>query len=415
MSSSSATMRPRWRRWLFLLFPAAVTTALALLAVRWMLPKPLRPPASPFPLPSYSDSRYLNTKPGAEYVGAAVCAACHKDRHASYLLTAHSRSLSDLDPTTEPPDAAFVHQASGRSYRVYRQDGQLRHEEVLRSDDGNEVARVDLSVRYLIGSGHYCRSYLVEVDGFLHESPLTWYTAKQRWGLSPGYDFAQHWSFGRPIRVGCAACHAGRVEAADGSADRLILREKAIGCESCHGPGSIHTAFHRAGRTAPGAEDLTIVNPGKLPRALLEDVCAACHLNGPAAITVRGRRTGDYRPGMPLTDYRVDYRFDQGNEQMTVVGHMEQLRQSKCYQKSPDLSCLTCHDPHQSEKPKDWVAFYRRKCLDCHDSHPCRLDEAERRRKQPADDCSACHMPRSGTDIPHIAFTHHRIGLHSGP
>ncbi len=61
---------------------------------------------------------------------------------------------------------------------------------------------MDLPVRYLIGSGRYCRSYVVEVDGFLQESPLTWYTAKRQWGLSPGYDFAQHWSFERPIRVG---------------------------------------------------------------------------------------------------------------------------------------------------------------------------------------------------------------------
>src|SRR5262249_12111380 len=30
-----------------------------------------------------------------------------------------------------------------------------------------------------------------------------------------------------------------------------------------------------------------------------------------------------------------------------------------------------------------------------------------------ADDCAACHMPRGDTEIPHIAFTHHRIGIHT--
>src|SRR5205085_685778 len=30
--------------------------------------------------------------------------------------------------------------------------------------------------------------------------------------------------------------------------------------------------------------------------------------------------------------------------------------------------------------------------------------------RQPADNCLACHMPRGDTDIPHIAFTRHRIG-----
>jgi tetratricopeptide (TPR) repeat protein len=33
--------------------------------------------------------------------------------------------------------------------------------------------------------------------------------------------------------------------------------------------------------------------------------------------------------------------------------------------------------------------------------------------KEPADNCTACHMPRGDTDIPHVAFTHHRIGKHT--
>jgi tetratricopeptide (TPR) repeat protein len=97
---------------------------------------------------------------------------------------------------------------------------------------------------------------------------------------------------------------------------------------------------------------------------------------------------------------------------MTVVGHIEQLRRSACYQKS-ELTCLTCHDPHAEERPKDPVAFYRQKCLDCHAEQACRLAPAERRKKGARDNCAACHMPRGDTDIPHVAFTHHRIGRHA--
>ncbi len=71
---------------------------------------------------------------------------------------------------------------SGRAYRVYREGGQLHHEELLRSLEGQEIARVDLPVRYLIGSGHFSRSYFVEVDGFLKESPITWYTLEEAMG-----------------------------------------------------------------------------------------------------------------------------------------------------------------------------------------------------------------------------------------
>jgi tetratricopeptide (TPR) repeat protein len=366
----------------------------------------------PFPLPAYSTSRYLNTGANAHYVGIAVCAECHPNKHQSYLLTPHSQALSDLDPKAEPADGSFFHKASGRSYRVYRQNGQFRHEELLRSEDGKEIARVDLPIRYLIGSGHFTRSYIVEIDGFLHESPITWYTSKKKWDVSPGYDFPHHAGFERPVTAGCLVCHAGRIEPVAGSVHRMIFHEKAIGCENCHGPGSLHVERHRAKKHTPGTEDLTIVNPARLPRSQLEAICAFCHLNGPAKSFLRGRGVTDYRPGMPLTDYRIDYCFDSGDEQMTVVGHIEQLRRSACYQRSKELTCLSCHDPHAAAKPKDSIAFYRQKCLDCHNDHGCKLDRAERLKKEPADNCSACHMPRGDTDIPHVAFTHHRIGLH---
>jgi len=98
---------------------------------------------------------------------------------------------------------------------------------------------------------------------------------------------------------------------------------------------------------------------------------------------------------------------------MTVVGHMEQLRQSACYQKSHDLTCVSCHDPHQSKELKDKTSFYREKCLSCHTTQPCKLAESERLKKE-KDNCMTCHMPHSDTEIPHIAFTHHRIGRRGG-
>ncbi len=391
---------------------AATGAVAGVVLVAWLCrargPQPSPIPEGPPSLPPYSETRFLNAGPEAHYIGTAACAACHQANHRSYLLTEHSQALAEVDPGAEPPDGAFDHAASGRSYRVYRKDNQLRHEEVLRSADGQELSRVDVPVRYRIGSGHFTRTYLVEIDGFLHESPITWYASRKQWGMSPGYDYPKHWGFDRPVTAGCVACHAGRAEAADGTLHRITFHEMAIGCESCHGPGSLHESLRRKPGAAPAGEDLTIVNPGKLSRPLVEAVCGACHLSGPATVALRGRRADDFRPGKPLTDYRVDYRYA-GEELMTVAGHIGQLRQSACYQKSADLTCLTCHDPHAAEKPKDPVAFYRQKCLDCHSTKACALNEAERRAKNAADNCLACHMPRGDTEIPHIAFTNHRI------
>src|SRR5205085_11715982 len=100
------------------------------------------------------------------------------------------------------------------------------------------------------------------------------------------------------------------------------------------------------------------------------------------------------------------------DDQMTVVGHVEQLRLSKCYT-DERLTCVTCHDPHAGKKPADPVAFYRQKCLDCHQQKGCTIPEPERRKQSAADDCARCHMPKGDTDVPHVAFTHHRIGKHT--
>lgn len=391
-------------------FLAAVAVGAVVVA---MWPKrgrgPQLPSGDPLPDPPYSESRFLNTGPEAHYIGTAACAACHPRRHQSYLLTAHSQSLAEVDANAEPPDGSFDHALSGRSYRVHRRDNQLRHEEVLRTAEGRQLTRVDLPVRYRIGSGHFTRTYLVEVEGFLHESPITWYASRKQWDVSPGYDFPQHWGFDRPVGAECLACHAGRMEAAEGTLHRIAFREQTIGCENCHGPGSRHEALWRSRAAVAAEEDATIVNPGKLSRSRLEAVCGACHLSGAATVALRGRRPGDFRPSMPLIDYRVDYRFKDGKELMTVAGHIAQLRQSACYQQSAELTCLTCHDPHAREKPTDPAAFYRQKCLSCHSLQACGLAPAQRRAKDAADNCLACHMPRGDTEIPHLAFTHHRI------
>lgn len=398
----------RKRRLLWLLIVVAVVGAVVVAWMHWER-SPQLSTENPFPLPPYSESRFLNTGPDAHYIGTAACAACHPKNHRSYLLTAHSQALAEVDPSAEPPDGGFDHQLSGRSYRVYRRDKQLRHEEVLRNAEGREITRVDVPVRYRIGSGHFTRTYLIEVEGFLYESPITWYASRKRWDMSPGYDFRKHWGFDRPILADCVACHAGRAEAVEGTLHRITFHEQVIGCESCHGPGSRHEALHRRSGPVPAEEDLTIVNPGKLSRARLESVCAACHLSGAASVTLRGRHSGDFRPGMPLTDYRVDYRFEGGKELMTVAGHVAQLRQSVCYQQSAELTCVTCHDPHAREKPREQAAFYRQKCLSCHSVQACGLDPAQRRAQDAADNCLACHMPRGDTEMPHLAFTNHRI------
>ncbi len=141
-------------------------------------------------------------------------------------------------------EASFVHDKSHRRFRVYRQNGRLRHQEFLIGDGTNEdLLLCDFPVSHTIGSGNNSRSYLVEKDGFLYESPITWYTSKKGYSISPGYDALNHPSFSRIVDGECLKCHAGQFESVSADNGRLKLHEQRIGCENCRGPGSQHVAL----------------------------------------------------------------------------------------------------------------------------------------------------------------------------
>jgi len=102
-------------------------------------------------------------------------------------------------------------------------------------------------------------------------------------------------------------------------------------------------------------------------------VCAECHLNADSAVIVRGRSLEEFRPGLPLTDFCVNYRLDEATSQMKVVGHVEQMHQSRCSRASEDLTCTTCHDPHSRNGPAQTRQQTRKVCLNCHGEAGCRL------------------------------------------
>ena len=374
-----------------------------------------------YPLAPIVASEFKNTAPDVAYVGAKACAECHESEHSTYLHTTHSRAFREADPAAEPPDAEFQHAASGRSYQVYRRDGKLYHRETLLPAGAvDEPLVVEHPVRYSLGSNTYGRSYLIEVDGFLAQSPISWYEKAKTWDISPGYDVPFHQSFTRSVGVKCLACHVGRVEATEHSSSRVKIHEAAIGCEACHGPGSLHVERRQQASLPAGEPDLTIVNPARLSRDRQEAICAQCHLSGVSWVALRGRDPLEYRPSLRLEDFRAYYVHDSPSTELTAAGHIEQMHQSACYKGSQSLTCTTCHDPHQDERhytagEAGLGAFYRSKCLTCHGEQSCGLPIKDERRRERQDHCATCHMPRSKFSIPHAATTNHCIGVHATP
>jgi len=233
---------------------------------------------------------------------------------------------------------------------------------------------------------------------------------KKNWKMSPGYNHPRHMGFTRLIDAKCLNCHSSRVESINKSLQRLSIHEQAIGCERCHGPGSLHAERWNSPDDAGPDVDYTIVNPDHLNRKENESICAQCHLNN-IEVNIRGREHSDFRPGLLLSDFTLNYRLTTSDKSMKVVGHVEQLHRSRCFQNSK-MRCTTCHDPHLKPAAEHQREYFRKKCLSCHADDDCGLTIHDRRQQQPLDDCMACHMPKSSTDIPHFTFTHHRIGLH---
>jgi hypothetical protein len=93
--------------------------------------------------------------------------------------------------------------------------------------------------------------------------------------------------------------------------------------------------------------------------------------------------------------------------------HVEQMRQSVCFQKSPDeakLGCVSCHDPHVKPSKEQRVEHYRQRCLSCHEKKGCSLPLSDRQKQAPGDSCIDCHMPNYAlSDVVHATAADHLI------
>ena len=409
VSAGAGRASPPFRRGRWVLGGICMCAAVAVGILAWWWQH------DPFPLTPIANSPFLNTRLDVAYVGSEACIGCHAEEHISFGRTGMGRSMALVDAKHSPPDGAVEHLPSKRHYRAFRKNGELWHQELLLTPDHSDMVLAEFPLKYVVGSGNHGLTYLVETDGFLVESPLTWYASRKEWDVSPGYDDPKQRGFARPIGEGCLFCHAGRAEVIGRSTHRTHVTETVIGCERCHGPGALHVERRTEGQSVEGVIDYTIVNPAHLSRDLAEAVCQQCHLNSDAAVAFRGRKLSDFRPGLRFADFQGIYVFKDSEQSMTVVGHVEQMHLSRCYQESETFSCLTCHNPHAEPAKAERAAHTNKVCLNCHRVESCTVSDAHRKMESPDNNCVHCHMPRSPTDIPHLAFTHHRVGIHRHP
>jgi predicted CXXCH cytochrome family protein len=294
-------------------------------------------------------------------------------------------------------------------YSIERRDGRVLHQETRRDASGRIIARNEAEVQFVLGSGSQGIGYLIERDGFVFQSPISWYVQKQKWDLAPGYA-QMNVHFDRPVASTCLYCHANRVEPVAGTINRYrppIFQGPAIGCERSHGPGELHVQ----GPSVADGRDSTIVNPAGLESALRDAVCEQCHLLGHQRVLKAGRREEDYRPGLRFDEFWSVFEPNAGTAEDRFVGQVEQMHESRCFRASQGgLGCISCHDPHQRPEPETQARYYRERCLECHADRGCNLPSEVRLARSPTDDCTGCHMPRADrTDIIHAVVTNHHI------
>ncbi|QDU11590.1 multiheme c-type cytochrome [Gimesia aquarii] len=360
----------------------------------------------------------LPASPSEGYLGSQACIECHADVCDTY----HSHPMSYSAQTV--PGALTIENyelnpgfssPKTHEYVIDKEDGDIFHHEKRLTAENEVIYDKKERIDFAIGSGKRGRSYVINREGLLFMSPISWYSGDQTWDLSPGYQPAHHKQFERRLIDGCIQCHVGLVSKTDGIKDKfdpVPFREISIGCERCHGPGEKHIQWHSAKSEKSGRDP--IVNPMDLTPEAREAVCYQCHLTGEGRVLRYGRHEFDFRPGDLIEDIWIV--FQQGDRisekgETQAVSQVEQMHESQCYRMSQNrLGCISCHDPHLVPAEVDRVAFYEQRCLECHGVEATECSRATDAQNQAKESCISCHMPqRQAKSVPHTSLTDHRI------
>jgi hypothetical protein len=323
------------------------------------------------------------------YAGNDACASCHPGAFEAHQKSEHARALSRVDAASH--GERFQRPSSvrdpnrGITYRTGVQGASC----VLVATA--EAAQTSAKATFGFGSGKHAITYLGQQGDLDLELRLTFYTAANRWGFSPGQQLNSR-TGGLVMETGlahpqesveeCFVCHT-TVIAKDNGVLQTGTMMMGVGCEACHGPAQAHVEAARR-----GDRDLRM---GKLSalgaQAVSVQLCGQCH-RSPA---------------------RDDLSDAFNRSQLPRLQGLA-LPKSLCFTNSEGkLSCLSCHDSHdQSPKPD---TFYNAKCVSCHagtagKQRVCRVE--------PKGDCVSCHMPAQSVGMPFdLRYRNHWIKIWS--
>lgn len=357
------------------------------------------------------EKKTFSSSDTSEYTGMKSCQPCHQKLYDLFTKSGmgHSFYLPNSQPWIEQfPTKPVYDPHADLYYLPFLADSQMIIQEFrLDKQTHDTLFSTSWKIQWIVGSGRQTRSYIVEKNGYLYEAPITWYSAKKLWDLSPGYHDGQNSGFRRPLNEECIFCHNGWSEFSQGSINHFSKLAHSIDCERCHGPGKNHILFMEDTLNFNVSSDTSILNPKYLSVEQNFDICQQCHLQG-ILIRKNAKNIYDFRPGMRLSDvYEVFTVENTDKESFGIASHAERLKKSACLKKSQRMLCTTCHDPHE---PTNLIKAANA-CIQCHQSSSvadCSLPTSQQQGKS----CVNCHLHKGETsDIPHVQFTDHFIRI----
>jgi predicted CXXCH cytochrome family protein len=327
-----------------------------------------------------------------EYVGSDACAECHQDIYDRWKTTLMANVVQD---PAEHPDAVV---------------GDFSKPDSLVTFDLSEVA-------FTYGS-RWKQRYFTKRDSDYYAFPVQWDVQNGQWRPyhpGPGGDWWVPYypsdQMERPNGPLCDGCHSVNYD----------IRTRAptewnVGCERCHGPGSLHVQY----RTAE-----TIFNPDRPDDPLRSsDVCISCHSQGePIDNPIEGQYFDwpvGYEAGDRLSDYWTLDAPQLGDETFTHwpegSAHKNRMQgndfvQSQMYKRG--VTCFACHDVHGTGNEADLLLPGNEVCTQCHGPqmqagpqgtlsyHTQHAEESEGSR------CVACHMPPIARTVGNVMVRSH--------
>ncbi len=319
------------------------------------------------------------------YLGAQVCAGCHKTIAATQANTAmaktwHGTLTSSLPASFDTSKTEGT--GSPTTYNVRRRADHFDYSLVTPSG-----RRLTLPVSVIVGGKRHGLSFLERIEKIdeipldrpsLIEGRYAYNSAHNELVLSPGFALEKPRTFedavgnvlSVPFEQRCLQCH--------GKPDTLGAgKEGGVHCESCHGPAFGHLSAVGKGHPQEG-----VLNPARLAGKEQMAVCGQCH-------------TGFTYQSDPLPD------------DLLVSNQVNALSRAECFiQSGEKLTCTGCHDPHEDSPLV--AQKTTNTCLSCHGA--AKADRAAICPINASGECIGCHMPPVQKGSFHM--TDHWIRVH---